>query len=378
MQYGYQASLLNAARSLLAIPLGSRSLYQQPIAPVGLAGQAPAAMEKNLIHPLLTVSRETWPLAARFTIARGAKSTAEVVIVEISSGGLVGRAECVPYNRYGETVDSVCNQLMAIKPQLQTLPLPTRQDVAKLLPAGAARNALDCALWDLEAKRSGKRCWQLAGLKPPQPLTTAMTIGLNDPCQMAEKAASLPEYPLLKLKLGGPEGDDKRMRMVRAARPDARLIVDANEGWHPDNLTDLVAVADEVGIEVIEQPLPADNDSMLCDLVHKVDFCADESAHTSADLPALSERYDAVNIKLDKTGGLSEALAMLHQAEALGLKTMVGCMVASSLSMAPAMLIAQQAHWVDLDGPLLLAKDRRPGLVYDGAIIHPPTAELWG
>jgi L-alanine-DL-glutamate epimerase-like enolase superfamily enzyme len=314
---------------------------------------------------------ETWPIAGEFVISRGAKREAAVVVAEVSDGTCIGRGECTPYARYGETVDAV---LAAIAAQSE---VRNRAELQEQMPAGAARNALDCALWDWEAKRARTSAAELAGLPPLHPVTTAYTISLGSAEAMAAKAASARSMPLLKLKLGG-AGDAERMRRVRAACPDTRLIVDANEAWTPDALPELMAVAAETGIEVIEQPLPAGADAALAEVQHPVPVCADESLHTRAGLLDLARRYDAINIKLDKAGGLTEALALAAAARAAGLRIMVGCMVATSLAMAPALLLAQAAEWVDLDGPLLLARDRQPGLRYDGALVHPPPAELWG
>ena len=322
---------------------------------------------------------ETWPIAGTFTISRGAKREAAVVVAQVSDGTHVGRGECCPYARYGETVEGVREAIAALGPALGEE--PSRAELLQRMPAGAARNALDCALWDWEAKRTGTRAATLAGLPALRPVTTAYTISLGAPEEMAANAAAARSMPLLKLKLGGARengGDAERMRRVRAACPGTRLIVDANEAWTPEILPELMAVAAETGIELIEQPLPAGADASLAEIERRVPVCADESLHTRADLADLARRYDAINIKLDKAGGLTEALALASDARAAGLRIMVGCMVATSLAMAPALLLAQDADWVDLDGPLLLARDRRPGLVYDGALIHPPAPELWG
>jgi L-alanine-DL-glutamate epimerase-like enolase superfamily enzyme len=314
---------------------------------------------------------ETWPIAGEFVIARGAKREATVVVARVGDGLATGRGECVPYARYGETVAGVRDAILAMRGQVS--------DRASLqqVPTGAARNALDCALWDLEAKRTGRRAAALAGIGPLQPVTTAYTISLADPDTMAAKAAqAAPTMPLLKLKLGG-EGDDVRLRRIRAACPAARLIADANEAWTPELLPALMAAAAEARVELIEQPLPAGADAALS-APRPVPVCADEALHDRAGLDALTGRYDAINIKLDKAGGLTEALALASAARARGFRIMVGCMVSTSLAMAPAMLLAQTADWVDLDGPLLLARDRTPALHYDGARVHPPRAELWG
>jgi L-alanine-DL-glutamate epimerase-like enolase superfamily enzyme len=321
----------------------------------------------------ITASVETWPIAGEFVIARGAKTEAAVVVVEVSDGIIAGRGECVPYARYGETVENVREAILA----LGKVP-DDRNELQQRMPAGAARNGVDCALWDFEAKRTGRRAPELAGLAPVEPCLTAFTIGLADPDEMAAKAAAAAiAMPLLKLKLGG-EGDAERMRRARHACPGTRLIGDANESWTPQLLPGLMAVAEATGFELIEQPLPAGADSALADVRRTVPVCADESVHARASLRALAGRYDAVNIKLDKAGGLTEALALKAEARTAGFKIMVGCMVATSLAVAPAILLAQNADWVDLDGPLLLARDREPGLRYDGAMVHPASPQLWG
>jgi len=315
---------------------------------------------------------ESWPIAGSFAIARGSKREANVVVARLSDGNLSGRGECVPYARYGETIDSVLAAIAATPADgLDAMTL------ARRLPAGAARNALDCALWDYQAKRAGQSAASLAGLSRLLPLSTAYTLSLDDAAAMAAKAYSVRHLPLLKLKLGG-EGDDERLRQVRAACPATRLIADANESWSEALLAPLLAAAAASGVELVEQPLPAGADAALSTVPRPVPVCADESLHTRADLERLVGRYDPVNIKLDKTGGLTEGLALAAAARARGFKLMVGSMVATSLSMAPAVLLAQTADWVDLDGPLLLARDREPGLRYEGALFQPPAAELWG
>jgi L-alanine-DL-glutamate epimerase-like enolase superfamily enzyme len=315
---------------------------------------------------------ETWPIAGTFAISRGAKRDAVVVVARVSDGRTTGRGECVPYARYGETVDKVCAAIEGVRG------LTTRASLQQQLPAGAARNALDCALWDYEAKRGTTTAADLAG-RTLRPLTTAYTLSLDTAEAMAGKAAAAYKrgLPLLKLKLGGP-GDDRRMRQVRAACPNARLIADANEAWTPALLPELMQVAAETRMELIEQPLHANADAALATSPHAVPVCADESLHTRAGLAELAGRYDAINIKLDKAGGLTEALELAAAARNAGLKIMVGCMVATSLAMAPALLLAQDADWVDLDGPLLLARDREHGLTYDRALVSPPEPALWG
>ncbi len=323
-------------------------------------------------HLAISARIETWPIAGEFVIARGAKREATVVVAEVSGGAVTGRGECVPYARYGETVEGVRDAILGLQGRLA--------DRARLLtqmPPGAARNALDCALWDYDAKRTGTTAAALAGLAPSRPLVTAYTISLDTPGAMAAKAAAAARtMPLLKLKLAG-AGDAERLAHVRAACPEARLIADANEAWTPELLPSLMQAAAEAGVELIEQPLPAGADAALRG-ARPVPVCADESVHDRAGLAALADRYDAVNIKLDKAGGLTEALALAAEARALGFRIMVGCMVATSLSMAPAILLAQGADWIDLDGPLLLARDRDGRLRYDGALVHPPEPALWG
>jgi L-alanine-DL-glutamate epimerase-like enolase superfamily enzyme len=323
----------------------------------------------------LSSSIERFPIAGGFTISRGSKTEAVVVVASISDGTHTGRGECLPYDRYGESVERVVTAIEACAGAVaEGL---THAELQSLLPAGAARNALDCALWDLEAKRSGKRAAELAGLPPLHAVTTAFTLSLGSPEAMAAKAREARDYPLLKLKLGG-GGDEDRLRAVREAVPRARLIVDANEAWQPHDMESLLAAASAAGVELVEQPLPAGNDGLLAEIERPVPVCADESAHDSTSLGALSSRYDAINIKLDKTGGLTEALLVTKRARELGLKIMVGSMVATSLAIAPALLVAQQANWVDLDGPLLLARDRVPGLTYEDALVFPPEPALWG
>jgi len=325
--------------------------------------------------PSLTVRTERWPIAGSFTIARGAKTEAQVVIAEISDGAMIGRGECVPYARYRETAEGVTAALEAMRGALAGG--AGRERLQGAMPAGAARNALDCAFWDFEAKVSGKPAYALAGLPAPQPLVTAYTISLGTPEAMAQAAAKAASRKLLKVKLGG-EGDPARIRAVREAAPHAELIVDANEAWRADNLAANLAACADAGVTLVEQPLPAGDDAALASIERPIPVCADESVHDRASLASLVGTYDAVNIKLDKTGGLTEALVMAFEAERLGFSLMVGCMVATSLSMAPAMLLAQRARVVDLDGPLLLARDREHGLRYEDSLVYPPTSALWG
>lgn len=323
---------------------------------------------------LASIARSA-PLHTAFAISRGSKMCAETVQVELAAGRFSGRGEGVPYARYGETVDGVMAAIEAVRPELEAG--AGRAEIADLLPPGAARCALDCALWDLQAKQSGRPVWQAMGLTdPPHPVETAMTIGLDAPAAMADAARTVPGA-LLKLKLGGP-GDMARVAAVHEARPDARLILDGNEAISPADLGALAGEAAGLGVVLIEQPLPAGGDSALRRGTCAVPICADESAHTAADIPDLAERYDAVNIKLDKTGGLTAALEMLDAARRAGLTVMVGCMVAGSLSMAPALLLAQAADFADLDGPLWLTDDIANGLSYAGGTVAPPSPDLWG
>lgn len=321
---------------------------------------------------MITVSKDVFPLAKVFTISRGSRTEAVVVRVEIEQDGFVGQGECVPYARYDETVESVIAQIESIE-----FPV-TRQELQKVLPAGAARNAVDCALWDLEAKKAGKPAWQLAGIEAPGPEITAYTLSLGTPEDMMEQAAESARRPLLKTKLGGGEGDIERIEAVRKGAPDARIIVDANEGWTADIYRKLAPVLVRLGVEMVEQPFPAGDDDALLELERVLPVCADESCHDRASLTKLKGKYDMINIKLDKTGGLTEALALKEEAAREGYEIMVGCMVGSSLAMAPAVLVAQGAAVVDLDGPLLLAEDRPNGLKYDDKHVFPPEKELWG
>jgi len=323
----------------------------------------------------LTVRHESWPIAGGFRLSRGAKSSAEVVVVELGDAGLVGRGECVPYPRYGESGASVIAAVEATRGELEDG--ADRARVAAALPAGAARNAIDCALWDLDARRRGTTVWRLAGLPEPRPFETCLTLDLGDPVDLRARAAAQAGRRWLKVKVGAP-GDLTRLRAVHEAAPGAQLVVDANEGWTP---ADLEAVAPELGrlgVSVLEQPLPAGEDAALADVRLPVPICADESFHSAGDVRRLAGRYDAVNLKLDKAGGLTAALAARDAARAAGLRVMVGCMVGTSLAMAPAVLLAQDADFVDLDGPLLLARDRKPALHYYGATVSPPAPALWG
>lgn len=320
---------------------------------------------------MITVTAEVFPLAQTFTIARGSKTHAHVVTVTVSRGGYRGRGECVPYARYGETVDSVMAQISGLPQGI------TRADLQSALPPGAARNAVDCALWDLEAKASGQRAWTLARVARPEAAITAFTLSLAQPEQMRADAGVNAHRPVLKIKLGTPD-DMPRLEAVRSGAPRSKIIVDANEGWTPEVYTDLAPHLIRLGVAMVEQPLPAGADEMLAEIERPLPVCADESCHDRASLGALGGKYDLVNIKLDKTGGLTEALALRSEAMARGFGVMVGCMVGTSLGMAPATLLTAGAAFVDLDGPLLLAEDRDHPLHYDDSGVHPPTADLWG
>ena len=325
----------------------------------------------------LTIAVERFPLTGAFTIARGSRTEAVVVVATIAdeADGHAGRGECVPYPRYGESPESVCTLIAA---QAEAIAGgATRTDLLSLMKPGAARNAVDCALFDLEAKQRGLPAWEIAGLSPPQVATTAYTLSLGTPDSMEEAARGAAARPLLKVKLGG-EGDPERIAAVRRGAPDSRLIVDANEAWRAETIEANLAACVAAGVGLIEQPLPAGDDAHLARIARPIPICADESLHDRAGLDALADRYDAINIKLDKAGGLTEAVMLAHEAKARGLSLMIGCMVGTSLAMAPAMLLAHHADYVDLDGPLLLARDRDPGLRFDGSLIHPPTSDLWG
>jgi L-Ala-D/L-Glu epimerase len=323
----------------------------------------------------LSARIERWPLAAAFTISRGSKTEAVVVVAELDDGIHRGRGEAVPYARYGEVPERVVETIEALSPAIEHGLDRTALQAA--LPAGAARNALDCAFWDLAAKQTGRRAYELAGLGAPGPVDTAYTISLGTVTEMADAAARAAWRPLLKVKLGG-QGDAERIAAVRRAAPQAALIVDANEGWSARNLAANLAACADAGVTLVEQPLPQGADDPLTDCKRTIPVCADESVHGRVSLAELAGKYDAVNIKLDKTGGLTEALALAAEAERRGLVIMIGCMVATSLAMAPAMLLAQRAPFVDLDGPLLLARDRADGLRYDGSLVYPPAPALWG
>jgi len=319
----------------------------------------------------IDVSQDSFPLKSAFRISRGSKTTADVVTVKLTRNGVQGWGECVPYQRYGETVESVTEQLQSVPPHI------TRADLIETLPAGAARNALDCAIWDVKAKETNRRVWQLANLPKPKPVQTAFTLSLGTVENMTRAATQNAHRPILKLKVGTPDDLD-RLVAVRNAAPDAKLVIDANEGWTIDDYQLLIDHLVYMNIALIEQPFPAGQDACLSNLDRPIPICADESVHTSEDLPALVGKYDCLNIKLDKSGGLTTAIDLKAKAQAMGFDIMVGCMVGTSLAMAPALLLASDATLVDLDGPLLLAKDRDTPISYDARGMHPVPAELWG
>tara|TARA_B100001559_G_C16464860_1_gene606009 strand:+ start:294 stop:1280 length:987 start_codon:yes stop_codon:yes gene_type:complete len=319
---------------------------------------------------------EAWPLAGAFRISRGTRKVSDVLMVEVNDGNYVGRGECFPYARYGEDIDSVQKQLNSVRSEIEHG--LDRQALLNVLAPGAARNAVDCALWDLEAKRAGVRVWDLADLPAPEPVTTVYTLGVDEPAIMGERARENSDRPRLKLKMTGDGADLERVRNIHKNAPNARLVVDANEGWTIEQYLEYAPQFKELGVEMIEQPLPSTDDEQLSGVDRPIPVCADESCHDRATLQSLVGKYDMINIKLDKTGGLTEALNLRDAALKQGLSIMVGCMIGTSLAMAPGILVAQEAAIVDLDGPLLLAEDRAPGLSFTGSIIHPPETRLWG
>ena len=324
----------------------------------------------------LSVTKDAWPINGAFTISRGTKTQAETVTVRISDGQFEGCGECVPYQRYGETLDGVVETIQSCAGDLKSG--MTRHHLQHRLPAGAARNALDCALWDLEAKQTGTPVWQLAGLARPRPLTTAYTLSLDTPDIMAIAAQTARARPVLKLKLAGDDDDLARIRAVVQAAPRARLILDANEAWTFSTLQTMASALQDLHVDLIEQPLSAGKDEALETFSSPIPLCADESIHDMHSLTPLIRRYNAINIKLDKTGGLTEAILLAKAAHRQGLQIMVGCMVSTSLAMAPAFLLGAQADFIDLDGPLLLTTDRAHGMHYKGSILQPPEQALWG
>jgi L-Ala-D/L-Glu epimerase / N-acetyl-D-glutamate racemase len=323
----------------------------------------------------LSVQHQAWPLSAPFRISRGVKTIADAVVVEIAQGSARGRGEGIPYSRYGESVESVIEQVLALAPAIeQGMP---HEALERALPPGAARNAVDCAMWDLTAGLSGQSVTDRLAAGPAPALTTALTIGLDEPKAMYAAAARLKDAPLLKIKVDA-MNPEERLWAVRAGAPAARLIVDPNESWSLDMLRSLQPLLVELGIELVEQPLPAADDAALEGWSPRVPICADESCHTARDLPRIRSRYQAVNIKLDKTGGLSGALELLEQSRAAGMIIMCGCMISTSLGIAPAWHIGRHAEFVDLDGPLWLQKDHPGGLRLEGGKLLAPSLQLWG
>jgi L-alanine-DL-glutamate epimerase-like enolase superfamily enzyme len=322
----------------------------------------------------IEAKEEFWPLQHPFRISRGSRTEAHVIVVSVTEGEYTGRGEGVPIARYSQTAATVLEQIESIR----TVRDLNRDNLQQLVPPGAARNALDCALWDLEAKRSGKRVWELAGIQTVDQVETSFTISLDTPERMANAATAAVTLPILKLKLGGDDADRARVEAVRAAAPKARLLIDANESWSPEHYRKTVPALTELGVELIEQPFSVGDDEVLGMLDHPIPVCADESCHTTADLPRLKSRYEVINVKLDKTGGLTEGLQLYQRARDNNFKILIGCMVCTSLSIAPARLLASNADWVDLDGPLLLARDRDHGLLYQNGRIGMPAPDMWG
>ena len=320
---------------------------------------------------MIEVHADTFKLAQVFTISRGSRTAAEVLTVKVTRNGVTGWGECVPYARYDETLQSVTDQINSLPADID------RAALQSALPAGAARNAVDCALWDVEAKTKGLRVWDLIGVASPKPEITAYTLSLDTPINMRAQAAKNAARPLLKIKLGTPD-DMPRLEAVRAGAPDTPIIIDANEGWSAEVYSELAPHLIRLGVKMVEQPLPAGADDILGEIDRPLPVCADEACHDRASLPKLVGKYDMVNIKLDKTGGLTEAMALNAAAREAGFQVMVGCMVGSSLAMAPAIIVAQGAEFTDLDGPLLLAEDRDTPLLFDAAGVHAPAAPLWG
>jgi L-alanine-DL-glutamate epimerase-like enolase superfamily enzyme len=330
-------------------------------------------------HVSLTILKieakeEFWPLKHPFRISRGSRTEAHVIVVSVTEGKCTGRGEGVPIARYNQSAATVLAQIESIR----TVRDLNRDNLQQLVPPGAARNALDCALWDLEAKRSGKRVWELASIRTVDQVETSFTISLDTPERMANAATAAIQLPILKLKLGGDDADRARVEAVHAAVPKARLLIDANESWSTEHYWKTVPALAELGVELIEQPFSVGDDEVLGTLDHPIPVCADESCHTTADLPRLKSRYEVINVKLDKSGGLTEGLQLYQRARGNNFKILIGCMVCTSLSIAPARLLASNANWVDLDGPLLLARDRDRGLLYQNGRIGMPASDVWG
>jgi len=323
---------------------------------------------------IIQAEQEVWPLKEVFRISRGSRTEAQVIVVTVSDGEYIGRGECVPIARYNQNTAAVLAQIESIKTENDL----DRRKLQQLLPPGAARNGLDCALWDLEAKISGKRVWELANISIVPDVETSFTISLDTPDTMGAAAQAAASSPILKLKLCGDDGDRRRVDAVRKAAPAARLLIDANESWSPEHYRKITPALKELGVELIEQPFPANADDVLENLDHPIPVCADESCHTTADLPQLKNRYEMINVKLDKTGGLTEALHLCERARESGFKLLIGCMACTSLGIAPARLLASAADYVDLDGPLLLARDREHPLPYENGRIGWPPRQLWG
>ncbi len=324
----------------------------------------------------MSVAIEEWPLARDFKISRSVMTVSNPVVVTLQERGQRGRGETEIHDTDYGLIEAGAARLRELRPVVEK-PGFTREALAQILPPGPLRSALDCAMWDLEAKLAGKPAWQLAGLDEPGPINTVYTISVDDPTVMAEQAAGARHLPQLKVKLKG-AGDMERLQAVRVAAPACRLIVDANEAWTFEQLKQFAPRCAELGVELIEQPLPRGQDQALKDWRSPVPLCADESCHDTPTLADVVGKYEFINIKLDKTGGLTEAINLYREAKRQKLGIMVGCMVGTSLAMAPAMLIAQYARFVDLDGPLLLKRDREPGIVYRNGVMSPAPAELWG
>src|SRR5438034_5030408 len=333
------------------------------------------ADQSRITHILkIEAKEEFWPLKHPFRISRGSRTEAHVIVVSVTEGEYTGRGEGVPIARYNQSAATVLAQIESIR----TVRDLNRDNLQHLLPPGTARNALDCALWDLELKRSGKRVWELTGIPTVDQVETSFTISLDTPGRMANAATAAVLLPILKLKLGGDDADRARVEAVRAAAPNARLLIDADESWAPEHYRKTVPALAELGVELIEQPFFVGNYEVLGTLDHPIPICADESCHTTTELPRLKSRYEVINVKLDKTGGLTEALQLFQRAHEDGFKLLIGCMVCTSLSIAPARLLANNADLVDLDGPLLLTQDRDHGLCYRNERIGMPASKLWG